>query len=282
MAYKLLGQDFTPPDVVAKVTGRAKYAEDIRADGMVFCRILSSPMPHARVRSIDVSEALKMPGVLGVLLPSEVKNAPKPGAVILTDEPGYIGAPIMALAAETETQVHDALEKVKIDYEPLPFTLDPLASLRPGGPDARIDGNAVGAGVKLTTHKWTQDDFDKAGDGRMPMGKPAAEWNYGGDLDAAFAKCKLVYDEPFVTASLSHHSMEPRTTMAMWQNGKCIVYGSTQSQSFVVPGLAGMLGLKLDQVSYIAEFCGGGFGSKGGSYPSMAIPRCCRRRSIAR
>ena len=65
MAYKLIGQNFVPHDVVAKVTGRAKYAEDFRAEGMVFCKLLTSPMPHAKIRNIDASEALKIPGVLG-------------------------------------------------------------------------------------------------------------------------------------------------------------------------------------------------------------------------
>ncbi len=66
--------------------------------------------------------------------------------------------------------------------------------------------------------------------------------------------------------------MEPRTTMALWQNGKCFVYGSTQSQSFVVPPLANFIGIKPDELVYVAEFCGGGFGSKGSAYPTMAIP----------
>ena len=58
MAYDLIGKNFTPPDIYGKVTGKAKYAEDYRADGMVFCRILGSPMPHARVKKIDASAAL--------------------------------------------------------------------------------------------------------------------------------------------------------------------------------------------------------------------------------
>ncbi len=61
--YKLIGKNFVVPDVVAKVTGRAKYVEDFRADGMVFCKTLTSPIPHAKIRSIDTSEAIKMPGV---------------------------------------------------------------------------------------------------------------------------------------------------------------------------------------------------------------------------
>src|SRR6187551_3465576 len=64
---KLIGQNYTPLDLVAKVTGRAKYAEDYRAEGMLFCKLLLSPMPHARVRRIDASAALAMPGVKGIL-----------------------------------------------------------------------------------------------------------------------------------------------------------------------------------------------------------------------
>jgi len=59
---KLIGQNYTTPDIVAKVTGKAKYAEDFRADGMLFAKLLLSPMPHARVKKIDTSAALAMPG----------------------------------------------------------------------------------------------------------------------------------------------------------------------------------------------------------------------------
>ena len=254
--YKLLGKNFTPPDVLAKVTGQAKYAEDFRMDGMVFCRFLPSPFPHARVKSIDASEALKMEGVLGILTADEVTPQQAPNAPILTNEPHYVGEPVLALAAVDETTVQNALEKIKIEWEPLPFTINPLNSLKPDPVDARLDGNIGAAGVKFGTLRWTKEDFDNAKDGMMPQGKPAQEWSWG-DLDATFAKCKKVYEDTFVTASNSHHSMEPRTTMAYWQNGKCFVFGSTQSQSFVVPPLAGLIGIKPDQLVYVAEFCGG-------------------------
>jgi len=271
MAHKHLGQDFLPHDVVAKVTGEAKYAEDFRVEGMVFARLLSSPHPHARVRSIDLSAAEKVPGYVGVLLPEDLTNNPKaPDIPLLTTEPGYVGAPVLLLAAESETAAQDALELVKVDYEPLPFHVDPLASLHPDKPDARTDGNVGAAGVKFQTLKWTSEDFANAGD-RMPMGQAAQEWVYG-DVDAAFAKAKLVLDESFVHASNSHHSMEPRTAMAYWQNGKCIVHVSSQSQSFITPALAGLIGIPPADLVVIAEYCGGGFGSKGGAYPLQALP----------
>ena len=90
MAHKHLGVDFTPHDVVAKVTGEAKYAEDFRAEGMVFARMLTSPYPHATVKNIDATEALKMPGVVGILTADEVKNPAEPEAPLLTNEPRWM------------------------------------------------------------------------------------------------------------------------------------------------------------------------------------------------
>ena len=72
---KLIGQNYTTPDIVAKVTGKAKYAEDFRAEGMLFIKLLLSPMPHARVQSIDTSAALAMPGVKGILTEADLPGA---------------------------------------------------------------------------------------------------------------------------------------------------------------------------------------------------------------
>lgn len=278
MAYKLLGKDFTPPDLRAKVTGKAKYAEDFRAEGMVFCKLLLSPMPHARVTSIDTSDALAMAGVLGVLTADEVPAGEDAGEVILTNTPHYIGEPILAIAAVDETTAADALERVKIELEPLPFVIDPLESLYPGGPNARDGGNVANLGVPLQTVKWTARDFAAVEEGQLPMtGQPLNEWEYG-DLNQEFDHAAVVYDETFVTASNAHHSMEPRSAMSHWENGKCFVYGSSQSQSFIVPGLAGLIGIEPKDLVYIAEYCGGGFGSKGVAYAVMAVPAYMSRK----
>ncbi|HVQ13234.1 MAG TPA: hypothetical protein VMS40_06575, partial [Vicinamibacterales bacterium] len=153
MADKLIGQNYTTPDIVAKVTGKAKYAEDFRAEGMLFAKLLLSPMPHARVVRIDTSAALAMPGVKAILTVDDLPGAAA-GASLgenitasiqtergLTMEPLYHGEPILAVAAVDELTATEAIERIQIEYEPLPFVVDPIASLRPGGPNARTQGN---------------------------------------------------------------------------------------------------------------------------------------------
>ena len=270
MAYTLLGQDFVPPDIRAKVTGDAKYSEDFRADGMVFCRLLHSELPHARVTRIDASEALAMDGVVAVLTADDLPEVSPPNQPLLTNEPLFVGEPILAVAAVSETLAQDALDRIVVDLEPLPFSIDPLDSLFPGGPDARSDGNVVAGRREVRTIKWTAADFAAVEEGQLPTGEPAAEWSFG-DVEGNMAAAAYVLDETFVTQNLSHNCLEPRSCMAYWENGKCYVHGSTQSQTSAMPGIARLAGIEVDDLVYIAEYCGGGFGSKAGSYPLMGV-----------
>src|SRR4051812_23286522 len=150
---KLIGENYTTPDIVAKVTGKAKYAEDYRVDGMLWTKLLLSPMPHARITRMDLSAALAMPGVKANLTADDLPEAQAGGTLgenvqastqgerILTKEPVYEGEPILAVAAVDELTAAEAIEKIVIEYEPLPFVVDPLVSMRPDGPNARTQGN---------------------------------------------------------------------------------------------------------------------------------------------
>src|SRR6478609_3067682 len=209
---KLIGQNYTTPDLVAKVTGKAKYAEDYRVEGMLFAKLLVSPYPHARVKRCDTSAAMAMPGVKAILRAEDMPGAAA-GATLgegvqasaqaergLTDEPLYHGEPVLAVAAIDEATAAEAIEKIDIEFEPLPFVVDPIESLRPNGPNARSQGN-VWVRPPLTPHpppaakivvwKWTEADFDKAGPGQMPIGKFADTFVVG-DVDAALKKADLV------------------------------------------------------------------------------------------
>ena len=144
MAEKHIGQNYTPPDQVAKVTGRARYAEDFRADGMLFTKLLLSPMPHARVRGIDTAAALAMPGVKAILTADDLPDLGGEERA-LTNEPLYAGEPIPSVAASDGLPAAEAVERISVDLEPLPFVTDSLDSLRPDGPNARLEGNVWGS-----------------------------------------------------------------------------------------------------------------------------------------
>jgi CO/xanthine dehydrogenase Mo-binding subunit len=277
-SYKLIGKDFTAPDLVGKVTGKAKYAEDFRPAGMLFVKLLQSPMPHAKVRNIDTRSALALKGVVAVLTGDDTPKIDPPDEPMLTNEPLYAGEPILAVAAVDETTAAEAIERIKIDLQPLPFIIDPLETLRPGGPDPRSDGNVANADLPLQTIKWTARDFAGVNQGKLPMGKPAEEWQYG-DIEAGFKQAEFVLEEAFVTQALSHHCMEPRTAMAYWQNGKLFLHASSQSVSFVVPYVSKLLGLDPAQLVFISENTGGGFGAKGTGYPQWGIPALLAKKT---
>jgi xanthine dehydrogenase molybdenum-binding subunit len=287
---KYIGRNYTPPDLVAKVTGRARYAEDFRAEGMLFTKLLLSPMPHARVRSVDTSAALAMPGVRAILTADDLPDLGGQERA-LTNEPRYAGEPILAVAAVDELTAAEAVERIQVDLEPLPFVTNALDSLRPDGPNPRLEGNAWGpppppreggppALPPFETVKWTAEDFAEEAEGRLPRGKPLEEWAYG-DLDAGFAAAALVLDETFVVQSTGHHPMETRSAMAYWQNGKLYLHGSTQSVAQTRGNIARWVGIAPEDVILIAEYCGGGFGSKGGGAVSMSIPALLSRKANA-
>ena len=279
--YKLLGKNYTTPDLYAKVTGRSKYAEDHRAEGMVFCKLLVSPMPHARVLSIDSSTAEALPGFEGILTAADIPEIAAPTEASLTMEPLYEGEPILAVAAVDELTAAEAIELIHIDYEPLPFVLDPLDSLRPGGPNGRTEGNTM-RGRELGEIKWTEADMAGLAPGEIPMEAEATdEWTYG-DLAAGFAEADVIIEEHSYHQSLSHQPLESRTTMAYWQGGKLFVYPSVQSTARAVAPMARLAGIEPTDVVLINEFTGGGSAARAVDTRRRRFPFCCRRRSASR
>ena len=298
--HKLIGKNYPTPDLYAKVTGASKYAEDFRAEGMLFCKLLLSPLPHARVKRIHASEALAMPGVRAILtaddLPAPADTLTDNGTVIkaskwgergLTMEPLYQGEPILAVAAVDELTAAEAIEKIQIDFQRLPFAIDPLETLRPGGPNPRTDGNVWIQPAppnppqpQVAELKWTDADFAGFKEGRLPMGKAPGEWSYG-DLESGFQNAALVLDESFVTPDTSHQTLEPRSAMAYWQNGKLYLHTGTQSTAQTLPAIARWLRLDVSKIVFISEYTGGGFGSKITGGVSMIIPALLAKKTNA-
>ena len=299
---KLVGQNYETPDIRAKVTGRAKYSEDFRAPGMLFARLLLSPYSHAKVRSIDTSAAMAIPGVKAILLPEEVPG-PKDqvndmGQTLranpfseraLATEPLYQGEPVLAVCAVDEATAVEAIEKIKIRWDVLPFNVDPVATLRPGAATARVEGNVWVRPTgqpgqppplpEIKDLKWTAEQFAEYSEGKLPMGEfTDPTWSYG-DVDAGFKKAALVLDETFVTPNTSHQCLESRSCMAYWQNGKLHIHLSTQSTIQTVSSIARWLSIEPTDIVLIGEYCGGGYGSKATGSVTDIIPALLAKKT---
>jgi CO/xanthine dehydrogenase Mo-binding subunit len=171
-----------------------------------------------------------------------------------------------------------------------------LVSLRPSGPNARTKGNywfippPIPPGTpppkspprpEIKEMKWTAAELTEADAGKLPMMEGAPEaWAYG-DLDAGFKEAALVLDETFVTPDTSHQTLETRTAMAYWQNGKVHVYTGTQSTAQTVLGVSRWVGVPPEDVVVVSEYTGGGFGSKITGAISLVIPVLLAKKANA-
>jgi len=277
-----VGEDFVPPDARPKVTGAAKYADDYLFDDLLHAKTVKSPYAHAEVVSIDASAAESMSGVEAVITYEDVPDNGV-GEPALDGEPKVFGYPVAAVAATDEYTAAAAVEAIDVEYRVLDHVIDPVETLKPDGPNARLDGNAPtgeaggesaegqGGGTSATdVVKWGNADFST----RFPEnpGDYTIKWSWG-DVESGFEKADAVVEDTVETQPIPTNPMEPRSTVAHWEgSGKVTVWGSSQSISLTHTGLAGYLGVAPPDLHFICNYCGGGFGSKGTWYAAMGVP----------
>jgi xanthine dehydrogenase YagR molybdenum-binding subunit len=227
---------------VLRLEGRAKYPSDVRPDGMLFGVMLYSPYAHAKVKSIDISAAEKMPGVKGVIAIAHGprKNAegkPEDGTTLR-----YHGDDIAAVAAETEEQARDAVRAIKVDYEVLPHVATEALSMAEGAPQVFENSN-VRRGRSQT------------------RGKPEEA------LAAAQVTVEGTYSVPLIT----HVCLESHGLTVKWLKGdsagndKATAWASTQNVIGVANDLRGVYNIPVSNVTVYTDYMGGGFGSKFGA-----------------
>jgi xanthine dehydrogenase molybdopterin-binding subunit B len=151
-AYNLVGKEQKDLEGYKVVTGKAQFTADVYFPDMLFVRVKRSPFPHANVKSIDTSKAEKLPGVFAVMtykdIPPKMLAGIKP---ILAQEAALVGDPIVAVAAIDETTAEDALALVDVQYEQLPFVIDPREAAKSGAPKAisTLDNNIATPAFKV-------------------------------------------------------------------------------------------------------------------------------------
>ena len=135
---RVVGKSITRKESIAKVTGDAKYVVDMKMEGMIYAKMLVSPYPHAKIVSINVEDAKKIPGVFAVLtgkdLPYKMGLYMRDKDVIAIDKVRYAGEPVAAVAAVDEKSAEKAIKHIKVKYEPLKTVLDPVEALKPDAP----------------------------------------------------------------------------------------------------------------------------------------------------
>ena len=224
---RVVGTDVPRVDGLAKATGAARYTADINRPRMAYAKCLRCFRAHAKVLSVDVSAAQKMPGVLAV----EVLK--QPGARVT-----FAGDAVAAVCAETADALDDALAAIDVKYEPLPVAVTTDDGMKQGAP---------------------QPDPRNA---NLFEEKPAAE----GDVEKAFAESDAVVQAEFRTQVQTHSALEPHGCVVEPNaDGTFTVWASTQATQGFQNGIAGALGVKPNQVRVITEHMGGGFGSKFGA-----------------
>jgi len=241
--FRLVGKAIRKIDATAKVTGATKFADDLFLPRMLFAKLLRSTQAHARIRAIDASRALALPGVHAVLTGSDL---PIPFGIlpVSQDEHAlaqgkvrFVGDPVAAVAAISEDVATAALDLIAVDYEPLA----PIASAEQAleTPEPRIHDYGHGGNLQ----KVVSLEF--------------------GDVEAGFAEADLVREDCFFYEGSTHLPMEQHAAVADWSpDGKLTLWSSTQTPHYVHRALAQVLGLPPARIRVIATPNGGGFGGK--------------------
>lgn len=236
---RVVGTRVPRVDGYERVSGTAVYPSDVVLPGMLYGAILRCPHPHAKVRRVDASKARGLPGVRAIVdatTPEADLTWPWSGsttAKLFDRHCRFEGEAVAAVAADTPWQARDALRAIEVDYEVLPFVVDPEAALKDGAPKVHDAGNVAG-----------RDHYAR------------------GDVEKGFAEADVVLEETYRTAAEIHTPMELHGCVARWDGTALTIWESTQGVFAVQQNAADVLGLPLAKVRVIGHYMGGGFGSK--------------------
>jgi carbon-monoxide dehydrogenase large subunit len=247
------------------ITGRARYVDDISLPGTLWAALVRSPEAHAKIVSIDTSEALEHEGVHAVFTGADMSDGgPLPMAWVppgvevrnpehwplAKDSVKHVGDPVAVVLGEDRYAVVDAAELVEVEYEPLPAVTDPEKALEgPPYVHEQLGTNEV--------HRWSLS---------------------GGDLEQGFRDADVVVERRVINHRTAGAAIEPRGVLADYRAGSLTVWSSTQVPHFLRLFLALLLGMSEERVRVIAPEVGGGFGSKLQVYGEEVLAAWCSRK----
>lgn len=247
-----VGKSVARVDAFDKVTGRAKYTDDLCDSNALIVRVVRSKIAHGFVKSMDISEALQVPGVVKIITCFDVPNIPFPTAghpwsvetahqdvadrLLLNRHIRYYGDDIAAVIAENDVAAVQAMRKVKVEYDELPFVLDPLEAMKDGAPQIH--------------EEFPNNILKHTG---LKIG------NYAEAIKEPGLIC---IDKWYTTQTVQHCHIENHIAYAYEESGKIVIVSSTQIPHIVRRTVGQALGIPWGNVRIIKPYIGGGFGNK--------------------
>ena len=256
-----IGKRTIRPDGEDKVTGRATFGADFAQPGMLWGKVLRSPHPHARIKSIKLDRAAAAPGVKAVMSGGDLVDFPLDAPVLVgpadmrfvsrnvmaRDKALYAGHAVAAVAATTALAAEAALELIDVAYEPLPWVIDVDEAMRPDAP---------------VLHDFLGTDGADSGS-RAPTNVASRTAFTLGDADAGFAEADVVIERHFKTKPVHQGYIEPHACLvSVASDGRATIWSSSQGQFMVRNATAKMTGAKLSDIRAVPAEIGGGFGGK--------------------
>lgn len=235
-----VGKNVPRVDAEVKVTGDAIFSADVTFPNMLLGRLVRSPLPHAKILNIDTSRAERLTGVKAVITGEETPFvfgvSHMDQTPLQTEKVRYVGDPVAAVAAVDPDALLEAMELIKMDYEPLPAVFDPEEAMKAGAP---------------IIHEGIERNI-------------AANPRYNlGDVDKAFKEADHVFEDRLETQRVAHVCPEPHNCVAVWDHdGKLTFYYCSQMPSVTRVQLAKALGMPESKIRVITNHVGGGFGSR--------------------
>ncbi len=257
--FKVIGTRPVRHDGVDKVTGRARYGADYSFPNMLHGKVLRSPYAHARIKSINVDKALKLPGVRAAITGAELPELPNRSEaigeimfnprdtahnVLARDKVLYDGHAVAAVAATSPHIAEEALGLIEVEYEPLRAVMTVEQAMAPGAP-------IIDPGLR------------SAESGDLPTNVASHIQFKRGDLQAGFQAADFVVERQFTTAMIHQGYIEPHNAVALYgADGRATVYCSTQAPFELRAMIAQIAGMPIGDVKVVPAEIGGGFGGK--------------------
>jgi CO/xanthine dehydrogenase Mo-binding subunit len=259
---KWIGTRPVRPDGIDKVTGRAKFGADLVLPGMLVGKVLRSPHPHARIKAIDISKAVALPGVKAVVTRDDFQDMPSEFAtagemlinyrdvvrnVMAREKVLYEGHAVAAVAATSESVARRALKLIEVDYEVLPHVIDAVEAMKDDAP--LLHDDLITAGVEPPPEK--PSNVAKRVDFEI------------GDIAKGFAEADIVIERSFDTKPVHQGYIELHACVAsVSEDGQAELWCSTQGHFIVRAHCAKLLGMDVSKLRVTASEIGGGFGGK--------------------